>query len=227
VDTTKQLKDHRKKSVKPRTRKPSPQKLWFERYRWFISSNGNLVVAGKDAATNEKVVKKYLEKGDRYVHAVITGAPSCIVKAQDVESNPLSISSETLREACQFAVAYSRAWKQFAELEAYWVNPEQVSKTPPSGEYLPRGSFMISGKRTYEKCVMALGIGQITLKGVKKVMGAPPSVAKKTEKWVVLTPGVTDKNQVAAELMKIFETDVETLQATLPSGGITIAERGP
>ena len=32
---------------------------------------------------------------------------------------------------------------------AYWVRPDQVSKTAPSGEYLTVGSFMIRGKKNF------------------------------------------------------------------------------
>ena len=32
---------------------------------------------------------------------------------------------------------------------AYWVTPDQVSKTAPSGEYLTVGSFMIRGKKNF------------------------------------------------------------------------------
>ena len=31
----------------------------------------------------------------------------------------------------------------------YWVNAEQVSKTPPTGMYIATGSFIIRGKRNF------------------------------------------------------------------------------
>ena len=33
------------------------KQFWFERFRWFISKEGNIVVAGRDAKGNEVVVK--------------------------------------------------------------------------------------------------------------------------------------------------------------------------
>jgi predicted ribosome quality control (RQC) complex YloA/Tae2 family protein len=106
---------------------------WFERFRWFISTEGNLVVAGRDASSNDLVVKKYLSDGDRYAHADIHGAPSCVIKSRGMNDEKLPISEKTLEEACVFAASYSRAWNQFGEASAYWVLPEQVSKTPESG----------------------------------------------------------------------------------------------
>jgi hypothetical protein len=42
--------------------------------------------------------------------------------------------------------------------DVYWVLGSQVSKTPPSGEYIVKGSFMINGTRNYIK-VSSLGLG--------------------------------------------------------------------
>ena len=46
---------------KPRRRKIKAENLeWFENYRWFITSEGEVAIGGKDATTNERAVKKYL-----------------------------------------------------------------------------------------------------------------------------------------------------------------------
>lgn len=48
---------------------------WFERFRWFITSGGKLVIAGRDATQNEVIVRHYLRPWDMFVHADIPGAP--------------------------------------------------------------------------------------------------------------------------------------------------------
>lgn len=73
--------------------------LWFERFRWFISSDGNIVIGGKDTKSNEIVVKKHLKDGDRYAHADIQGAPSCVIKSKDINDKSLEISEKTLEVA--------------------------------------------------------------------------------------------------------------------------------
>ncbi len=207
-----------------REKKPV-KRLWFENYRWFISSDGNLVIGGKDASSNEKIVKKYLKAGDRYIHADVHGAPSCVVKAADAEGNELPISEKTLEEACQFALSYSKAWNQFAGGSAYWVNPEQVSKTPESGEYLPRGAFVIRGKRNYVKCDIEIAIGKVEIQGYEKIMGGAPSAVKKwAGQWVVIEHGETNKNEGAKYLAKKFGAGVEEMQRVLPPGGVRIKE---
>jgi len=223
--TLSKLDKCKEKEVIERKAKKSTKKFWFEDYRWFISSDGNLILGGKDASSNEKVVKKYLKAGDRYVHADIHGAPSCIVKASDIEGNEMEISEKTLEEACQFALSYSKAWNLFGGGSAYWVKPEQVSKTPESGEYIPRGAFVIRGKRNYVKCDVELAIGKVNIQGYEKIMGGAPSAVKKwAEKWVVIQHGDEDKNRMAKEIAKKFGTGVEEIQRVLPPGSIRIKE---
>ena len=199
--------------------------FWFEKFRWFISSNGNIVIAGKDAKTNDFLVKKYLKQGDRYAHADIQGAPSVIIKNKDLDDKQLVISDETLEEACIFAATYSKAWKQFAEAQVYWVLPEQVSKTPESGEFIPKGAFIIRGKRNYHRCKLELGIGKIELQGYTKIMAGPiSSVNKISEKYAIITPGQAEKIDVARKLSKAFGVNINEVDKALPPGGINIVK---
>ena len=48
--------------------------------RWFISSEGILVVAGRNAADNEALVKRYMRPQDVYVHADVHGAATVVVR---------------------------------------------------------------------------------------------------------------------------------------------------
>ena len=201
------------------------KQFWFERFRWFISKEGNIVVAGRDAKTNEIVVKKYLNDGDRYVHADVHGAPSCIVKAIDINDKNISISEKTLEETCIFAASYSKAWNQFADAQAYWVLPEQVSKTPQSGEFLPKGAFIIRGKRNHYRCKLEIAVGEITLEDTKKLMAGPvESVKVRSDKFIILQSGVMKKNVIAKKLAKIFDVPMETVQRLLPPGDVTIVK---
>jgi len=229
-EVKRKIKEESKKEEKAGSKKGEKEekkgkKFWFESYRWFISSHGNLVIGGKDAKSNEKVVKKYMKDDDIYVHADVHGAPSCVVKAADIDGNKLEIDEETLKEACQFAIVYSKAWKQFSIATAYWVYPQQVSKTPPPGEFLPRGAFMIRGKRNYMRCRMEFGIGVTEIKGASKIMGGPPSAIKKhCQKWAVFEPGSEDKNAVAKLLAKSFDVSIEEILKVLPPGNLSKKE---
>uniref|UniRef100_A0A5K3F203 NFACT-C domain-containing protein n=1 Tax=Mesocestoides corti TaxID=53468 RepID=A0A5K3F203_MESCO len=152
-----------------KTRKP----FWFEKFHWFISSENYLVLAGRDAAQNENLVKRHFRQHDIYVHADVHGASSVIVKArrlQPSEQPPPGASGnedsalpqppmKTLIEAGHMAVALSNAWSAKVITNAWWVRYEQVSKTAPTGEYLPTGSFVIRGrKHMLPQCHLAYGI---------------------------------------------------------------------
>ncbi|MCD6513087.1 MAG: NFACT family protein [Thermoplasmata archaeon] len=221
----KAMKEMDEKKFVKEERKKAKKRLWFENYRWFITSDGNLVIAGRDAKSNEKVVKKYMKDDDIYIHADIHGAPSCVLKAQDVDGNKKEIREKSIEEACHFAVIYSKAWSQFYVASAYWVYPQQVSKTPPSGEFLPTGAFMIRGKRNYVEAEMKLAIGKIEIKGEEKIMGGPPDAIKKwCREWVILTPGGEDKAKMAKKIAEILNADVEDVIKAMPSGKFSIKE---
>eukprot|EP01083_Nonionella_stella_P040090 109009_1 len=120
---------------------------WFEKFFWFISSDSLLVIAGRDAQQNEVIVKKYMDKQrDIYVHALIHGASSVVIKNPNALK---TIPPRTLTEAGAMCVCRSRAWMNNVSTESYWVYGHQVSKTPQSGQYLPTGSFVIRGKRNF------------------------------------------------------------------------------
>lgn len=201
------------KEVKKKVRK---KKEWYERYRWFYTSDGHLVVGGRDARTNETIVKRYLKESDLHVHADITGAPQVIIKdAGDA-------TDETIKEAGIFAVSFSKAWKiSISSLDAYWVHPEQVTKDAPSGEFLGKGAFFIKGKKNYlHKLPVEVAIG--IYKG--KIMCGPlEAISKNCERHVQIVPGQMSKEQTGKRLMKIFEwDDVNDIVQALPSGTCNI-----
>ncbi|SPJ84315.1 related to RNA-binding protein homologous to eukaryotic snRNP [Fusarium torulosum] len=138
---------------------PIRKQMWFEKFIWFISSDGYLVIGGKDAQQNEIVYKKYLRKGDIYCHADLHGASSVIVK-NNPQTPDAPIPPATLSQAGSLAVCSSSAWDSKAGMSAWWVNADQVSKSAPTGEFLPAGSFMIRGKKNFlPPAQLLLGLG--------------------------------------------------------------------
>ena len=120
--------------------------FWFEKFNWFITSENYLVVSGRDAQQNEQLVKRYMSKGDIYVHADLHGASSCILKNPDPEK---AVTPVSLAQAGTFCVCRSSAWDAKIVTSAWWVYHDQVSKTAPTGEYLTTGSFMVRGKKNF------------------------------------------------------------------------------
>ena len=200
--------------------KPS-KRFWFERYRWFISSEGVVVIGGKDAKSNDTLVKKHLDAGDRYAHADMHGAPSVVVKMRE------GVTDVTLHEACEFAVATSKAWNaKIGSASGYWVLPEQVSKTPQSGEYLAKGAFVIRGKRNYsDKLNIKLAVGEVEHEGARKVMCGPESAVKaRSKKYLVMRPGGKDKDSLAKLLAEELQVPIEEVQSVMPPGDVDVVE---
>ena len=139
--------------------KPVRKQLWFEKFIYFISSEGYLVLGGRDAQQNEILYKRYLKKGDIYVHADLHGAASIIIKNKaGVLESPVPPS--TLSQAGTLAVATSSVWDAKAVMSAWWVRADQVSKTAPTGEYLSTGSFTVNGQKNFlPPAQLLLGFG--------------------------------------------------------------------
>lgn len=183
----------------------SRRKHWYDRFRWFVSSDGFLVVGGRDADTNEEIFKKYMEKRDIVFHTQTPGAPLTVVKTGGEE-----VPDSTLQEVAQFAVSYSSLWKAGQSSgDCYWIKSEQVTKTPESGEYLKKGSFVIRGERNYFKDVpLGIAVG-LELKGETRVIGGPASAVRKHGDYILeITPGKFNQNDISKKIYRIYADEL-------------------
>ena len=199
---------------------------WFEKLRWFLSSDGLLVIGGRDAGTNELVVKRYLDNQDIYLHSDIHGAPSVVIKKGEMEEIPES----SIMEAGSLAASFSSAWsKGYASQDVYWVHPDQVSKTPQSGEFVARGAFIIRGSRNYLRGIpLKIAVGIVDYEGERIMAGPAESVSKYTDNYVVLKPGFTKKEEIARSVLKKIDPEriltLEDVIRVLPSGKCDFVE---
>ncbi|MDR2966802.1 MAG: NFACT family protein [Methanobacteriaceae archaeon] len=229
--TKKQLKEMEEKKEIAMENIMVPQKRvkkelkWFEKLRWFLSSDGNLVVGGRDANTNEAVVKKYLDNNDIYMHSDIHGASSVAIKGENKE-----FSDNTLKESAVFAASFSSAWsKGYGTQDVFWVKSEQVSKTPESGEFVAKGSFIIRGHRNFIRgAILKIAIGIVDFEG-KRVMAGPVDAVKKyTDKYMIVKPGYVKKEAIAKKILHEINKDniisLDDIVRVLPSGKCEIIE---
>jgi len=184
-----------------------PPSFWYENFHFFRSSDGFLVIGGKDASQNESLIKRRMENDDIVVHADIHGSPFVIIK-----NARKSLPQKTIEEACQFTISFSRAWNLgLAAADAYWVYPEQVSKKAPSGTYLKPGSFMIYGQRNYIKNVqLKLAVALFFDEGWAKFYISPIDPIKiLTDTFVEITPGEISRNDAAKQIVTFFYKNKE------------------
>jgi predicted ribosome quality control (RQC) complex YloA/Tae2 family protein len=202
----------------------APRKpFWFERYRWFITSDGAVAIAGRDAASNDLIVRRNLKDGDVYVHADLHGAASVVVKRSTPDA---PVSEGSLREAAQWAVAFSKAWKAgYATGTAFWATPDQVSKSGASGEFVARGAWVIHGTKHFVRDVpLELALGPIRHQGQERWTAAPEAAVRaRGEVRVFLTPGEErERSAREEELVRDLGIGRPLLQTLLPAGGLTI-----
>lgn len=176
--------------------RPVRKAFWFEKFIWFISSDGYLVLAGKDAQQNELLYRRHLRRGDVYIHADLHGAASVIIKNR-IGMSDAPIPPGTLSQAGNLAVCTSSAWESKAGMGAWWVNADQVSKTAPTGEYLSTGGFMVRGKKKFLPPAQLL-LGFAVLFQISEESKAKHVRHRLLEKDTALdTPDLTDGETIA------------------------------
>ncbi len=206
------------------------KRAWYEKFHWSYSSEGFLMIGGRDAATNGLLINRHMEPNDIVFHADVPGSPFLLIK-----TGGKTPSESTITEAAQMVASYSRAWREgLKSVNVYWVKPDQIGRAAPSGEYLPRGSFMVYGPRNYVRNIpLRIAIGLKRADEQVVVLGGPPSaVASQTPLFVELVPGAEKSGTLAKKaLLKLTDRAPEELkdvirklppdelQRVIPSGG--------
>lgn len=198
------------------------RKKWYESYHWCHTKNNYLCIGGRDASSNEAVIKKHLEKGDLVYHTDAPGSPFVVLKngqeAEDVDR----------KNAAMLAGLYSKAWKSgLGEIEVMEVFPDQVTKETQSGEYISTGSFMIYGDRNMIRVPLDLGIGIRRIEDDILLMAGPLDCVKQHCKaWIELEQGAQSKGDISNHTMKILNiARNDSILTRLPSGTFRIEDR--
>ncbi len=199
-----------------------PKKKWYEKFRSFHSSEGFLIIGGRDAATNEIIFKKYLEPSDLVFHTNFPGSPLVVIKNPENKE----ITSITIKETAEFVASFSRAWKEnWGVVDTFYVNPDQISRSPPTGEYLQKGSFIITGKKNFIKNVkteLTIGLLLVELnvgesnqnKGYFPtiICGPETAIKKQANNTITIVPSKSNgltKGKLAKELKSHFIRDID------------------
>lgn len=231
------LKKSKEEKSKEEKESKAASKKWYHKFRWFITSDDFLVIGGRDATTNEIVIKKHTDKNDVVFHTEMPASPFVVIKTEGKK-----VSETALKEAGEFTASYSSAWKRgLSSTEVFYVNPDQVSKEAKSGEFIGRGAFMIYGKKQVVNVMMNLAIGmrivkeqeeeqeeqeeenkeknQGQMRQSKEIMAGPLSAVKKhCEKTVVIVQGDEKNSDVAKKIQKKIGGELDEIIRVLPQG---------
>ena len=256
AETERKLKRARKSEAKQKAsgklnRLKRSKRMWFEQHRWGMIEGGHLLVGGKDAKGNDSVVKKHLSNEDMYLHADLHGAPSCSLRSSqgfaleerrpahlppDIPAYRLvdkledtALTKDKLQQAAVLALSWSRAWNGGgAHGTVYSVKPAQVSKSAQTGEFVGKGAFVIRGQRTWYKDMdVRIGIGIIAVNGVPMVVsGTPAHILSVCQRYAILSPGLTKKDQLANKIYRTTGLSTDDLLSVLPGACDVIDEHG-
>jgi len=196
---------------------------WYEKFRWFTTSAGKLAVGGRDAQSNSVLVKRHLEGDDTVYHADLFGSPFFVLKGGKAQTD------EERAEVAQATVAFSSAWKTgLGAADAYWVSPDQVSTSAPSGEFLARGSFVIRGRKNFvPRNLVEVAVG-VDPDG-RVLSGPETAIRRVAAAYVVMRPQKEKSSETAKRVKKDLEAltgdaagarlSLDDVLRMLPSGG--------
>jgi len=220
VDTHKSKleKLEKKKEVEIKEKEETAKKAkkeWYEKFRWFISSEGFLILGGRDATTNEIVIKKHTDANDIVFHTDLAGSPFFVIKTEG--KKPI----KTMQEVADATVTFSRVFKLGqSSSPVFWVSPDQVSKEAQSGEYLTKGAFMIRGKTNYIDNKINLAVGK--LKDGRLMAGPFEAIKKNCTLYIILIQGDKKTSEIAKKIKHKLGGNLDDIIRIMPAGGIDI-----
>ena len=209
LEKAKKEKISQEKKVKKIERK----KAWYEKFRWFFSSEGFLCIGGRDATSNEIVIKKHTDKEDVVFHTSMAGSPFFVIKTEGKK-----VGEKSLNEVAQAVASYSKAWKLgIASTDVFWVKPEQVTKEAKPGEYVARGAFMVYGKKNEMNVGLGIAIG---LKDGMIIGGPIDSIKAQTDNFIEIIQGNEKASDTAKKINKKLKGgEMDEIIRMLPAGG--------
>ncbi|MAF34897.1 hypothetical protein CMO91_03560 [Candidatus Woesearchaeota archaeon] len=193
----------------PKAKTERVKKEWYDRFHWFVSSDGVLCVGGRNAESNDAIVKAHVEPEETVCHTVFAGSPFFVIKGEATKTN--------IEEAGIATGVFSRGWKLgMAFAEVHIMKGKQLKKAGPHGESLKKGSFYVDGSRETMKVELKCAVGVVN----QKITCGPVAAMKKNSKKIVeLGLGAVSKEDTAKRVAGDLAVEVQQVYQVLPSGG--------
>lgn len=193
------------------------EQKWYEKFHWFYTSGGFLVIGGRDAHQNEFINSKHFNDEDLFFHADIHGASTVIL------INGINSEKNSKEEAAQFAGCYSSAWDSMLKMiNIYFLKRDQISKSTDKGS-LGTGSFLMTGEREWYKNI-SLELAVFVKDRMLNIIPLTTfSRIDYKEKHVFITQGDMKKSDAGKRISKFLEfDDLDILMRQLPSGTFSL-----
>ncbi|MBI2448999.1 DUF814 domain-containing protein [Candidatus Pacearchaeota archaeon] len=179
----------------------------YQKYRWFFTSSGKLVIGGKNAKQNEEIMQYVMKDKSECVitHTKEPGSPFCIILSD-------KYSAKDLDECLIFCGCFSKSWKNNKKLtEVHWFYSKDIYKKKSMKE----GTFgvrKISDKKTIELKLY-----------YKEQEGKARFIPAKTSKLCITIGGI-EKELFAYQISKILKRSKQEIIEALPSGRFAICK---
>jgi len=224
ADSERKLKKLEKQAAKEQVeeeKKVKAPRKWYHKFRWFKTSDGFLAIGGRDATTNDIIVKKHAEEGDLVYHTERPGSPFFILKARAEGFETLSgeFPDQSKLEVAQACATFSKAWaRELGSDEVYYVKPDQLKKELG----LPKGTFMVYGKRQFYDAVLDLCVGYMD--NAEIITGPKKAVEKWSVGYVILERGNRKASDIGKQFLKEFGGDLDAIIRSLPGGTFKVVQ---
>lgn len=199
------------------TRKESESILKdYQKFRWFYTNSGKLVVGGKSAAQNDLLLMtlKDTEQEFMVMHTTEPGSPFSVILDELKK-----INESDLIECAIFTGCFSQSWK--AKKDKTMVDMFKLSQLYKSKE-MKEGTWGVNGK--IERVSVKLELGLTRQKGVLRAVSL--QTIKPKSLLIKVRPGNIEKSDISAklelELNDVF--DQEELLSALPAGGVSVSK---
>lgn len=145
VKIDQQLKKKMKETHKVLKKIRTP--FFFEKYNWFISSEGFLVLHGKSPLETDQIYSRYIEDTDIFM------SNSFDTHVWIKNPDKTEVPPNTLMQAGVLCMSSSSAWSKKVSSSAWWCYAKNVSKFDDHGCILPTGVYRI--KKENEKNILS------------------------------------------------------------------------
>lgn len=132
------------KKIEKKNEKKILEEKWYHKYYWWKTKNNFLVIGGKNSTENEYLVKTYLGEENYFFHTDDFGSGCFILFTEKKKPEEIDFY-----ETSEGVFSLSSYWNKTNQGKVFYVLGSQVSKTPPTGMSLGKGSFFIKGKKEY------------------------------------------------------------------------------
>lgn len=201
----KKIEKEEKKNIEFKQLRP---KFWFEKFFWFISSEGYLCIAGRDDSQIDSIYYRYFDnETDVLVSNDLEQALKVFVK------NPYKnkdIPPTTFMQAGIFSLSSTKAWENKMVTSPWFVAGDCLSKKDYDGTILPSGLLNVAKEKNYlPPCQLVMGAGLLFIADDETFAKYKANKFKREEE---LELSCVDRSESCAHKVQELKTMLEKLQ---------------